>query len=303
MSRPRQTTHGDYGYAKRFACPCPPCRQAERRYVKGLHLDHARGIKRRVDATPVREHVQGLLDLGLASHQISSAAGIAPTVLKNLMEGTAGRGPAEHVLRPTEEKILAVTWQSASEFVQLVPADGVIRRLQALEYVGHAKTRIADELDVTFGIIHFYHKQKMVRTTTVASVHEVYVRLRDEPGTSVSTMWKARRRAWLPPMCWDDETIDDPYAKPGQAVCIVTGCVRGAASYSLCEHHRRAVRDKGGFERVRNFKVAVDSLTSTATPRQLLVENVLELRGDYSAEDVARRFDITASQVERIWNA
>lgn len=306
MSRPKRTTHGDYGYARKQRCYCEPCTIASRKYVKQLQVDHARGIKRRVDADLVRRHVNDLLEMGVHQHQISRAAGIAHTVLVNIMRGaTCGwtDEPAKYVLRPTALALLGVSYEDAMEVRTLVPSIGIHRRIQALEYLGHAKSTIARELGVSESQVHLYLKRDRAYSDTIPMIHEVYVRMRKTAGTSNYARWQAYRNNWASPMCWDDETIDDPEAVPVGQVCVVSACSRSVYLHNLCKAHHTDVRERGGYKETRRYKQVVERLgKDIRDPKRLRAELADLKEMGLTPVEAAARLGSGPTYVEKIWS-
>lgn len=103
-----------------------------------------------------------------------------------------------------------------------IPAIGTRRRVQALMAIGYTRAEIAaaagrDER----AIGHLWHQHWVYRTTADA-IRRIYDTWSMTPGNSDKTCQYARRRSYAPPLAWDDDTIDDPKARPklGSAVSI-----------------------------------------------------------------------------------
>lgn len=305
--RPRRGTHGQYGYARREKCRCEPCLTVVRRYSKQLNLDKSRGRSRKLDPTPVRRHLQRLLDAGVDLRQIGHAAEpeVMHSVLLHIMYGKAGV-PAKFVQQPTAERLLAVTYEQAAAIPRYVSPVGLRRRLQALEYMGHPKSAIAAELGVTESMVHVYHQSEMCLTTTVAAVHAVYMRLGMRRGSSARARWTAYRRGWLPPMAWDEETIDDPATEPDMSAvaCIVENCTLAVFADLLCKKHRRAVFAADGFRDSRRFRETVQRLGKRLTyDRPRFVAEVSDLKeAGLTVEETAARLGRAEEYVAKVWS-
>jgi hypothetical protein len=98
-----------------------------------------------------------------------------------------------------------------------VDATGTARRIQALSALGWRFADIADR----YGDISYQSVQKLalmsrprVHRLTVDKVKAVYDELSMHRGPSEQTRRRAQRKGWKPPLAWDDDTIDDPKAKP-----------------------------------------------------------------------------------------
>ena len=305
MSRPlRSLNHGEYGYARRTKCPCDDCRAARTRFAKRAKLDKARGIERRVSAEAARAHVQELLDQGVQPIQIAHAAGIADSQVRNLM-GIGGNEPAGHLLRPTHEKLMAVTYDDAITQSALVSSIGIRRRVQALEYIGYTKMQMAERLGVSETMMYSYLRAERTFVPTVQRIHEMYLAMRETSGDNERVRLQAYRRNYFPPMCWDDETIDDPDTKPYPAACVVVECTRRATkTMSLCGEHLRDVRALRGDQSPRAYGMALKKLAGRRLldgPR--IRKEIRDLRavGYTEPGQVAYRLGKTKEYVERIW--
>lgn len=98
-----------------------------------------------------------------------------------------------------------------------IDTTGTIRRLRALMALGW---RYRD-IDLALGhgatrtnYAHNLTRQARVHRDTATKVAAVYDRLSMQLGPSSRTRALARRYGWVPPLAWDDETIDDPAATP-----------------------------------------------------------------------------------------
>lgn len=96
-------------------------------------------------------------------------------------------------------------------------ATGTVRRLQALAAAGVPLPVIAARLGVTNQAVDHARARRnghLVRVDVAQRVREAYDELWNYPTPSRKTRTCALRRGWLPPMAWDDGTIDDPDAEP-----------------------------------------------------------------------------------------
>lgn len=112
-----------------------------------------------------------------------------------------------------QRKLLSMSLGGGSIKVSTV---GAIRRLQALRAIGWTMRDIADKGGVPMGSIDsllFKHRDTMTRSLN-ARVTEAYELMSGTPGPSHLTSIRALRAGWAPPAAWDDDTIDDPNAKP-----------------------------------------------------------------------------------------
>jgi hypothetical protein len=81
-----------------------------------------------------------------------------------------------------------------------------------------------------------------VHIETAAKIKAVYERLSMTPGPSPRSRMLARKAGYLPPLAWDDDTIDDPNAQPmaEQPVEVDEVAVRRALFGDRPEMMRRA---------------------------------------------------------------
>lgn len=189
-------------------------RQMNPAWRKKWELDRHRGHKRLVDAKPVRGHAYDLENRGMSRRSIAEAAGVSATTITNLMNGntaTMQRSVANKVLAVRPEHILARTRPAG-----FVPAIGARRRIRALYAIGHTADTIAADLGVKpFAIRNIVnHPGRWIARTAHDDIVTAYERLWDVPGPSGHNRARAARWGWLPPMAWDDDTIDDPAATP-----------------------------------------------------------------------------------------
>lgn len=103
---------------------------------------------------------------------------------------------------------------------------GVARRLQGLAWMGHGSDGIGRRIGVSGQMVAYWRLGRYVQATapTVRKVTAVYDDLwsvrSDEP-MSTRTHRYAIRNGWGSPLCWDDETIDDPAAVPARSVAAL----------------------------------------------------------------------------------
>lgn len=100
----------------------------------------------------------------------------------------------------------------------MVDATGTRRRVQALARIGWPLSELADRLGVRFQNVHDYTTRERTRRTSAAKVAALYDELSMIPGPSSSAAKRAAAKGWAPPLAWDDDTIDDPRARPNWGV-------------------------------------------------------------------------------------
>jgi len=97
-----------------------------------------------------------------------------------------------------------------------IDSTGTRRRLQALTAMGWTQDQIAKEVGCSRAAINKLVKRtyRQVYSGTALRIQQAYDRISMTPGPSNISRAKARQFGYLPPLCWDDDTIDDPKAKP-----------------------------------------------------------------------------------------
>lgn len=199
-------------------CRCEDCRRARSRHQKRYLYDRARGVQRLVDAAPLREHVQRLTDAGMSQWDITIAAGWKS---RNALADAMRR---ERVTPRTMSRVLAVTVPPVQRRNGYVDATGSMRRLQALSVLGYTTRDIAARLGHMDPQTYIYianGRTRTIRRRTKQAIADLYDELWSVPGTSARSTIIAIRKGWVPPMAWDDDTIDDPAAEPHGAVSHV----------------------------------------------------------------------------------
>lgn len=97
---------------------------------------------------------------------------------------------------------------------------GTVRRLHALMAIGWRHSDISPRLATALGG-RSTPSELLVRTAggtvhvrIADAVRAVYDELSETPGPSDTNRRRAKHLNWHPPIAWDDDTIDDPNAKP-----------------------------------------------------------------------------------------
>jgi len=200
-----------HGHPNRYAygCRCVPCTKAASRADLERRLDRMAGRSRKVSAAPAREHVQKLVQRGLSMAQIGRASGVSVATVQRLIGGQANlsRGNAEKILR------VPLTVRASAG---MVPACGAARRVRALYVLGHFNWEIAELAGVSRDAVSYLAAGKW-QTLSVEcddGIRAAYDRLSMRAGASARTRSWAARMGWVPPLAWDDDTIDDPAAVP-----------------------------------------------------------------------------------------
>jgi DNA-binding CsgD family transcriptional regulator len=209
-------------------CRCRPCtdaaaiaqRQREKQKLFGRYDSG------RVDATPAREHVKRLMTEGIGLKRIARLAGVGVSTVGYIIYGRTerGEGPRKRIEKRVADAILAV--KPGIENMACgahMDATGTQRRIQALVSIGYSISFIGERIGIQRGNMSKLMDGTGLTPRTALKVRALYEELWDQPNaptehhakvaaTRARNMAKARK--WAPPMAWDDDTIDDPAAKP-----------------------------------------------------------------------------------------
>ncbi len=177
------------------------------------------------DAAPVRAHIAALRAAGMGTRAIAAAAGVNRTNIQQVTLGRPERGlpPSRKMLRRIADRILAVPAPEVPHrgvaAGARVPAVGTQRRLRALVAIGWTQEILCEELgwNPSNGSRLFRGATPTVTAATAQKVAALYNGLSMTPGPSPRARAHAQQRRWAPPLAWDDDTIDDPHARPDRA--------------------------------------------------------------------------------------
>lgn len=177
------------------------------------------------DVEPVRVYVQELMAAGLSLPAISARTGVKIGVFQALLYGNKRRALSEKIRTEHAEAILAFRptlddWPDDAS----VDATGSKRRLQALAVRGFPTTRVAAFIGTHERNFHRVMRRasKTTSAATARLIRDAYDNLWDRDPAELGipepfarrTRDAAERQGWDGPLAWDDETIDDPKAKP-----------------------------------------------------------------------------------------
>lgn len=221
-----------HGTCKRYAgysCRCAPCTKAAVREDAQRQLERLSGRPRSVPASVVVPHIRRLMDGGLSAHQVAREAGVDPSAVRWALSGRK-----KSMLRGTADKILGVPVgaQATGGFVSSV---GAVRRIQALYALGHFNHRIAEASGLSRCFIIDLANEKRASLTIQrdAGVRRAYDELSMTVGGSSKTRLYAEANGWVPPLAWDEETIDDPSAAPAVDADVVEEVTENAVARFL----------------------------------------------------------------------
>ncbi|WP_371099838.1 hypothetical protein [Streptomyces sp. PU_AKi4] len=152
-----------------------------------------------------------LLGKGLTYSQIGELAG--GISYKSIMRWSQGQ--SNTILAVKARQVLAVPLDAQAPSGD-VPSVGSVRRLQALYALGHFNRVIAEETGLCRDAVNDLVNGRFSKVSVgvESAVRAAYDKLSMATGTSWRTRKFAEDRGWVPPLAWDDDTIDDPRAVP-----------------------------------------------------------------------------------------
>lgn len=219
--------HGSRAKYNVERCRCRRCRNANRdgENQRIRLLAYGQYVPPYVDAGPVRAHLRYLQDCGMGLRAIAAAAGINRKTLQSILGGRPerGKGPRHAVTPRCAAALLAVEPSlDALGAHTVISGIGTARRLQALAAAGWPLTHIAAEIGWTVQNLRVLITAPTTMVKTARLVRDVYGRLWNvdpaDHGASPGGITRAKQRAvqerWAPVGAWDDDTIDDPSARP-----------------------------------------------------------------------------------------
>jgi len=210
--------HGTHLAALKDGCRCVPCVKAMRRNNKLTAYRTATGTHTYVDAGPARAHVKRLLRT-LTVAQIEQRSGVHRTAIRVLVGDVPNRPASKRITRTTAASLLAVEPTFLGPEAQgLVSATGTVRRMRALVAIGYSARRLEQLLGLSKTTVYFLtsrpDRRPLVSAATRTAVVRLYDRLSMTPAPPSRSATIARnhatREGWLPPLAWDDDTIDSP---------------------------------------------------------------------------------------------
>lgn len=180
--------------------------------AKHWRIERARGLKRTTPAARAQVHVQALVANGMSVRAIAEVAGVAPSVISLL-----SRGLQKTLAVRTEAAILAVGLEGVMGRTNpkgFVPNVGARRRLRALMAIGWRHSDLSPMVGFNTGTLN-HQAGNWISRVKHDAVKAVYEQLWNTPGPAPETSRaRVRKAGYLPPMAWDDETIDDPLFEP-----------------------------------------------------------------------------------------
>lgn len=172
--------------------------------------DRARGQTRYVDAEPTRSRLAELTAAHVPVRALGRACGLSDTGVKAILAGTRTQVQQETATRVARICLRDIYSDQATGHV---PKIGAVRRVHALMAMGwsHHQLEAAGVPNTARLLSGLGH---LVTVERWREVCEVYDRLSMTPGPSPETRGWARARGYAPPLAWDEDSIDDPTARP-----------------------------------------------------------------------------------------
>jgi plasmid maintenance system antidote protein VapI len=161
-----------------------------------------------VDAAPVAEHLRKLSRLGWAPTAAAQAAGVSHRTATQLLAGRWSR-----VRSATARAILALPLTLVESKLS-VDATGTRRRVEALGRMGWTARSVSEAVGLQPGSLSQILWRGTVSFATAHRIAEFYQRNSGTFGGNGTWARRAARLGYAPPAAWDDDTIDDPRAKP-----------------------------------------------------------------------------------------
>lgn len=190
------------------SCRCPDCVAVRNRNLK-LHRSGRLPV---VDQRPAAvRRLKGWIARGYSARAITEMTGLPNRTIQKQLRGNV---QVEKMQHKTATAIL--TAPDVPTGGGWVPAIGCVRRLRALTVNGWSMHALSERCSIGEGTLAALRddKHRVTRPRFAREVSRVYDELWDVPGPGKLAGTRARNRGWLPPLAWDDESIDDPKATP-----------------------------------------------------------------------------------------
>lgn len=165
-------------------------------------------------AAEIVAHLQPLVDAGRSRRWIARQAGVSDLTIGLILNGVTRTVQAR-----TARRLLRVTLESAPTGTSRVDATATRRRVQALGAMGWSLSVIAGDSGVTVAevsAIRNGHKREVFASTAeaIGRVYDARSMIAPSGPAAERARAEAARRGFAPPLAWDDDTIDNPKARP-----------------------------------------------------------------------------------------
>lgn len=205
----------------------------ERRNVKRRRFLAERGTpSRSKDIAAVQRHVRGVYyEGGMTSHAMAAQSGVSRDTIMHLIKGyRVVRGERTEIvclLQSTIDKLWTIRLElpaAEGRSGAHLPPLGTRRRLQALNAMGYDCVWMAGELEISAGNLNslMLSRRSYVYAATARRIAAFYDKYQHtDPADVGRGAWhisvaktRAAKGGFVPPWCWDEESIDDPLAQP-----------------------------------------------------------------------------------------
>lgn len=170
--------------------------------------------RRREPAQVAIDHIARLRAAGLSVKAIAEAAGLAPSILAPYAWPTTHAKARKWILPATLDAIMTVQSPAQAPDWAHVSNVGTRRRIEGLQVMGWPQSAIADRLGVSRQAVSQMKAGPCVTAENARRIAAIYDDLSMRPGPDKKTRTWALRAGCVPPLAWDDDTIDDPHAQP-----------------------------------------------------------------------------------------
>ncbi|MGW4849124.1 hypothetical protein [Nocardia brasiliensis] len=173
----------------------------------------------RTAADPVREHITRLENAGVSHRRLAELAELHRSTLSTVLHGRRGMEPPQWISHTVADRILAVPVpESVVEVAapnDTVSVVGAQRRLRALVADGWPQAVLANDLGLLPNNLgRLTHGERPITVRWHRAVCELFARKQLTPGPSQQARDYGRAKGWARSWQWDEDTIDDPKARP-----------------------------------------------------------------------------------------
>lgn len=194
---------------------------AARRYGQQWRADRAQGIARTVPAAPIRRHLELLVTQQASYRGIGEVSGVSVSVVARIAGGrqqTVSRRVADALLNVT-----AADLTRRPNPAGFVPKVGAVRRIRALQAIGHCARNIAAATTLTEAEVYLIVNQagRWITRARWEAVATAYEHLSMTPGDSAKARAVAAAAGYPTPLAWDDDALDDELATVAEQVVDV----------------------------------------------------------------------------------
>jgi hypothetical protein len=168
------------------------------------------------DARPAHEHAVALRAGGVGLDRIVELSGLARRTVQEVCRREPGK-----ILKSTAAAILSVPLPEKPHDEQVanhlyVDPTGTVRRLQALVLAGWPMMQLSERMGYRHNMVSdvLRGRRKFITAGFARKADALFAELELTPGPSDAARAMAAEKGWLPALAWDDDTIDDPNAKP-----------------------------------------------------------------------------------------